>query len=104
MFIVVLDIFGKVVKHYDKHSETFFTVEEATSKFHDIAFATSMLTFENIKFMLLEKNDLKIVVINLNEDSLIIGIDKNATWSDISGTFSYIECLISRIPSSILPK
>jgi hypothetical protein len=79
-FIAVINIFGEVVKQYNKNlAINPITREEISNQFHNIAFA-SVLTLENIKFMLLEKYDFKIAIINLNEDSLMIGIDKEATW------------------------
>lgn len=98
MYIVVVDIFGKVIKHYGKDPHISFNEEEINNQLRNIAFATNGLTFENVKLMLLEKNNQKIAIINLNEDSIIIGIERIATWSDISGIFSYIECMTARTP------
>lgn len=97
-YIVVVDIFGKVIEQYDKNLDINFKEEEINIQLQNIAFATTGLTFENVKLMLLEKNNQKIAIINLNEDSIIIGIDRIATWSDISGVFSYIECMTTRTP------
>ncbi len=98
MYMVVVDIFGKVIKQYGKNLNTSFNEEEINNQLRNIAFATNGLTFENVRLMLLEKNNQKIAIINLNEDSIIIGIDRIATWSDISGIFSYIECMTARTP------
>jgi hypothetical protein len=98
MYVVVVDIFGKVVEQYGKDLNTCFREEEINNQLRNIAFATNGLTFENVKLMLLEKNNQKIAIINLNEDSIIIGIDRIATWSDISGIFSYVECMTTRTP------
>ncbi len=103
MYMVVVDIFGKVIKQYGKNLNTSFNEEEINNQLRNIAFATNGLTFENVRLMLLEKNNQKIAIINLNEDSIIIGIDRIATWSDISGIFSYIECMTARTPH-LFPK
>jgi len=103
MYMVVVDIFGKVIKQYGKNLNTSFNEEEINNQVRNIAFATNGLTFENVRLMLLEKNNQKIAIINLNEDSIIIGIDRIATWSDISGIFSYIECMTARTPH-LFPK
>ena len=98
-FIAVINIFGEVVKQYSKNlAINPITREEISNQFHNIAFA-SVLTLENIKFMLLEKYDFKIAIINLNEDSLMIGIDKEATWPDILDILRYIIDLIPLAPS-----
>ena len=98
-FIAVINIFGEVVKQYSKNlAINPITREEISNQFHNIAFA-SVLTLENIKCMLLEKYDFKIAIINLNEDSLMIGIDKEATWPDILDILRYIIDLIPLAPS-----
>ena len=98
-FIAVINIFGEVVKQYNKNlAINPITREEISNQFHNIAFA-SVLTLENIKCMLLEKYDFKIAIINLNEDSLMIGIDKEATWPDILDILRYIIDLIPLAPS-----
>jgi hypothetical protein len=101
-YVALINIFGEVVTQYNKNSTINpISREEISNQFHNIAFATSILTFENIKFMLLEKYDIRIAIINLNEDSLMIGIDKEATWSDILNILSYITDLISLHPSCL---
>ena len=99
-FIAVINIFGEVVRQYNKNlAINPITREEISNQFHNIAFATSVLTLENIKFMLLEKYDLKIAIINLNEDSLMIGIDKEATWPDVLDILRYVIDLMPFAPS-----
>lgn len=97
-YIAVVDIFGKVIEQYSGNLDTFISKVDVNNQLQNIAFATNGLSFENVKLMLLEKNNIKIAIINLNEDSIIIGIDKSATWSDVSGIFSYIECMTTRVP------
>lgn len=100
-FIAVINIFGEVVKQYNKNlAINPISREEISNQFHNITFATSILTLENIKFMLLEKYDFKIAIINLNEDNLMIGIDKEATWPDILDILRYIIDLMAFTPFS----
>ena len=102
-FIAVINIFGEVVKQYNKNlAINPISREEISNQLHNITFATSILTLENIKFMLLEKYDFKIAIINLNEDSIMIGIDKEATWPDILDILRYIIDLMPFTPSSCL--
>lgn len=90
-FIAVINIFGEVVKQYNKNlAINSISREEISNQFQNIAFATSVLALENIKFMLLQKYDFKIAIISMNEDSLMIGIDKEATWPDILDILRYI--------------
>jgi len=100
-FIAVINIFGEVIKQYNKNMAINpISREEISNQFHNIAFATSVLTLENIKFMLLEKYDFKIAIINLSEDNLMIGIDKEATWPDILDILRYIIDLMAFTPFS----
>jgi hypothetical protein len=102
-FIAVINIFGEVVKQYNKNlAINPISREEISNQYHNVAFATSILTLENIKFILLEKNDFKIAIINLNEVSLMIGIEKEATWPDILDILRYIMDLMPLIPSARL--
>lgn len=102
-FMAVINIFGEVVKQYNKNlAINTISREEISNQLHNITFATSILTLENIKFMLLEKYDFKIAIINLNEDSIMIGIDKEATWPDILDILRYIIDLMPFTPSSCL--
>lgn len=99
-FIAVINIFGEVVKQYNKNlAINSISREEISNQFQNIAFATSVLALENIKFMLLQKYDLKIAIISMNEDSLMIGIDKEATWPDILDILRYIIDLMPFTPS-----
>jgi hypothetical protein len=95
IYLAVINIYGEVVKQYTRSSTVNSPKEEAATQFHHIAVATSILTFENIKFMLLEKSNMKIAIINVDEDSLIIGIDKNASWLDIADIFNLLPDLMS---------
>lgn len=99
-FIAVINIFGEVVKQYNKNlAINSISREEISNQFQNIAFATSVLALENIKFMLLQKYDFKIAIISMNEDSLMIGIDKEATWPDILDILRYIIDLMPFTPS-----
>lgn len=100
-YLAVINIYGEVVKRYNRSANVNTPDEEAASQLHHIAVATSILTFENIKFMLLEKPNMKIAIININEDSIVVGIDKNASWLDISDIFN-LTGLISSPHSPIV--
>ena len=75
---------GELLHQHIKNQATIEKPEEnLVEYFHNIAFATSFLTFENIKFMTLDKSFLKILIVNVNEETIIVGIDKQASWSNI---------------------
>jgi hypothetical protein len=102
IYLAVINIYGEVVKQYTRNWTVNSPKEEAANQLHHIAVATSILTFENIKFMLLEKSNMKIVIINVDEDSLIIGIDKNASWLDIADIFNLLTDLMSSPHSPLI--
>ena len=43
--------------------------------------------------MLVEMNDIKTVVVNTNENSIIIGMDEKSVWGDISMVLDYFAGL-----------
>jgi hypothetical protein len=100
--LAVINIYGEVINQYNRGSNVDSPMKaEAANQLHHIAFATSNLAFENIKFMLLEKPNMKIAIINIEEDSLIVGIDKDASWTEISEIFN-LTGLISSPRSPVL--
>ncbi len=101
-YLSVINIYGEVISQYNRGSNVNSPMEEeSANQLRHIAVATSNLIFENIKFMLLEKPNMKIAIINVEEDSLIVGIDKNASWTEISEIFN-LTGLISSPRSPVL--
>lgn len=95
-YLSVINIYGEVISQYSRDSNVNSPKEEeSANQLHHIAVATSNLAFENIKFMLLEKPHMKIAIINVEEDSLIVGIDKNASWAEISEIFNLTRLISS---------
>ena len=96
LYLVVINIYGEVISRYSRGSIIDASLEkESTNQLNHISIATSNLTFENVKFMLLDKSNMKIVIINLDEVSLVIGIDKNASWAEISELFNLTNLMCS---------
>lgn len=48
-----------------------------------ITTATSLLNFDNIKFLMYEEDSRKIIIVNYEEISIIIGLDNNASMLDV---------------------
>lgn len=88
-YIAVFNICGELVYHYIRNQDVEFLEKELTEQFRKIAFATSNLIFENIKYMVLDKDNLKMVIINFNENNIIIGVERETTWSDLSEIINY---------------
>lgn len=93
-YFAVANILGEIVDIYHNsrlQNKNVLTKEEISKNLRKIALSTSMLTFENIKLMILEMNASKAMVLNLAEDTIIIGMDKDALLSDLAHIFDYIS-------------
>lgn len=93
-YLAVANILGEIVDIYHnsrRQNKNVLSREELSENLHKIALSTSMLTFENIKLMILDMNASKAMVINLAEDTIIIGMDKDALLPDLALVFNYIS-------------
>ena len=93
-YLAVANILGEIVDIYHNsrwQNKNVLSREELSENLHKIALSTSMLTFENIKLMILDMNASKAMVINLAEDTIIIGMDKDALLPDLAHVFNYIS-------------
>jgi hypothetical protein len=93
-YFAVANILGEIVDIYHNsrlQNKNILTKEEISKNLRKIALSTSMLTFENIKLMILEMNASKAMVLNLAEDTIIIGMDKDALLPDLAHIIDYIS-------------
>ncbi len=93
-YFAVANILGEIVDIYHNsrvQDKNILTKEEISKNLRKIALSTSMLTFENIKLMILEMNASKAMVLNLAEDTIIIGMDKDTLLPDLAHIFDYIS-------------
>ena len=93
-YLAVANILGEIVDIYHNgrwQNKNVLSREELSENLHKIALSTSMLTFENIRLMVLDMNASKAMVINLAEDTIIIGMDKDALLPDLAHVFNYIS-------------
>lgn len=81
--VAVVNMFGEVTQCFAKKTRQ-PPQEEISRKFQRIAFAINALAFENVRFMLLDEDDLVLLIINLGEDTLVVGMDKGTPWPEIS--------------------
>ena len=80
-YLAVVNLFGEVI-HWNTRDPS-AQKEEIAEHLGRIAFATNSLTFENMKLMVVDKDNLRILVMNLNENSFIVGVDQGAAWHDL---------------------
>lgn len=83
-YIVTMNLLGDIISKYYK--DTFLEqkdIDRIGSKFRRIATATSLLNFDNIKFLMYEEDNLKHVIINNQELSIIVGFSSDTSISDL---------------------
>ncbi len=90
--IAVINLYGELV-YQNMHESADISGDEIQEQFRKLSFSTSVIAFENVKFMLVEINDIKTVVVNTNENSIIIGMDEKSVWGDISMVLNYFAGL-----------
>lgn len=93
-YFAIADVVGEIVDIFYNNMQqdkSILSKEKISGDLRKISFSTSMLTFENIKLMVLDIDGSKAMVVNLAEDTLIIGISKEALLSDIANIFRYIS-------------
>lgn len=79
------------MEQHIKNTDLDGTEENLVEQFRNITLATSIMTFEDIKFILLDKGHSKMLIVNINEETIILGIDKQATWTNILDIARYIS-------------
>jgi hypothetical protein len=79
-----------IYEHYRDIDVTDLDGEKIMNGVRRIITATSLLNFDNVKFLMYEENNHKNVIINFQETSVIIGLGKDASESDVLGILSEI--------------
>ena len=84
-YLVTLNLMGDIIyEHYRDGAETADRVnEKSMNGIRRIITATSLLNFDNVKFLMYEEDNHKIIIINFQETSMIIGLNKDASASDV---------------------
>lgn len=93
-YFAIADVVGEIVDIFYNNmqqNKNILSKEKISGDLRKISFSTSMLTFENIRLMVLDINGSKAMVVNLAEDTIIIGMSKEALLSDIANIFRYVS-------------
>lgn len=99
-YLAIANVLSEITEIYYSNRQmenNILSKEELSEDLRKITFATSMLTFENIRLMVLDMNASKGLILNLAEDTVIIGMNKDALLPDLTQIFS---CLSKEIRSS----
>lgn len=83
-YLVTLNLMGDVIyQHYRDIAITRTDSRKIMNSIRRITTATSLLNFDNIRFLMYEEDSHKIVIVNYEEISIIIGLDNNASMLDV---------------------
>jgi hypothetical protein len=99
-YLAIANVLSEIVEiyHSDRQNKNnILSKEKLSENLRKITFATSVLTFENVRLMVLDMNASKALILNLAEDTVIIGMNKDALLPDLAQVFS---CLSKEIRSS----
>jgi len=90
-YVVTLNLMGDITyEHYRDIAAPDGDSEKIMNGIRRIITATSLLNFDNVKFLMYEENNHKNVIINFQETSVVIGLSKHASVSDVLGVLSEI--------------
>jgi hypothetical protein len=82
--IVTLNLMGDIIyEHHRSITKEENTNEKITKSIRKIMNATSLLNFDDVKFLMYEEDDQKFILANFAETSIIIGFKKDTSSSDL---------------------
>lgn len=99
-YLAIANVLSEIVEIYHSDMQkknNILSKEELSENLRKITFAASVLTFENVRLMVLDMNASKALILNLAEDTVIIGMNKDVSLPDLAQVFS---CLSKEIRSS----
>lgn len=99
-YLAIANVLSEIVEiyHSDRQNKNnILSKEKLSENLRKITFATSVLTFENVRLMVLDMNASTTLILNLTEDTIIIGMNKDALLPDLAQIFG---CLSKEIRSS----
>lgn len=99
-YLAIANVLSEIVEiyHSDRQNKNnILSKEKLSENLRKITFATSVLIFENVRLMVLDMNASTTLILNLAEDTIIIGMNKDALLPDLAQIFG---CLSKEIRSS----
>ena len=93
-YLAVANVVGEIVEIFYNNrlqNNNVLSKEKLSDDLHKISFSTSMLTFENLGLMVLDLSGSKAIVVNLAEDTIIVGMSKESLLSDVANIFRHIS-------------
>jgi len=94
-YLVTLNLMGDIIYQYYKNNAatTHGDNEKVMNSIRRITTATSLLNFDNVKFLMYEQDTHKIIIVNNEETSMIIGFDDDASVFDVLAILNEIARL-----------
>ncbi|HEX6281951.1 MAG TPA: hypothetical protein VFZ67_06950 [Nitrososphaera sp.] len=91
-YLAIANVLSEIIEiyHSNRQKENILSKEELSENLRKITYATSVLTFENIRLMVLDMCASKTILLNLAEDTIIIGMNKDALLPDLAHIFDYL--------------
>lgn len=90
-YVVTLNLMGDIIyEHYIDTGVTNMDSKKIKGDLGKIITATSLLSFDNVKFLMYEEDNHKRIIVNFQEISMIIGLNKEASISDVLDILSEI--------------
>lgn len=84
IYIVTLNLLGNIISEHSRDTTLKNVgIDSITSKFRKIITATSLINFDNIKFLMYEEDNIKHAIINYQEMSMILGFSKNTPIANV---------------------
>lgn len=99
-YLAIANVLSEIVEiyHSDRQNKNVsLSKEKLSESLRKITFATSVLTFENVRLMVLDMNASTALILNLAEDTIIIGMNKDTLLPDLAQIFT---CLSKEVISS----
>lgn len=95
-YVAIANVLGEIIDIYHNNGVNIPSVlskERLSEDLRKITLATNVLTFENIRLMVLDTASSKALIINLAEDTVIVGMSKDAVLPDLARVLSCISRL-----------
>ena len=99
-YVVTLNLMGEIIyEHYRDIITKDVDSEKIMNGVQRIITATSLLNYDNVKFLMYEEDSHKNIIINVEESSVVIGLCKCASESDVMSILSEVlsQITLSRI-------
>jgi hypothetical protein len=93
-YLAIANVLSEIVEIYysdRQNKKNVLSKQQLSENLYKVTFATSVLTFENVRLLVLDMNASKALILNLAEDTIIIGMNKDTSLLDLAQIFSSLS-------------